>query len=50
VEAASRVTAARQGLGALSPADQVVDSDEGSPLALLHLVRHHRRTMDGGDG
>ena len=42
--------AATPDLGGLSPADLVVDSDEGSRLALLHLVRHHRRTMDGGDG
>ncbi len=42
--------AATPDLGGLSPADLVADSDEGSRLALLHLVRHHRRTMDGGDG
>jgi hypothetical protein len=44
------LAAATPDLGGLSPADLVADSDEGSRLALFHLVRHRRRAMVRGDG
>ena len=43
------LAAATPDLSGLSPADLVADPDEGSRLALLHLVRHRRRTTDGSD-
>ncbi len=37
-------------LGGLSPADLIAESDEGSRLALMALVRRHRLMLDAGDG
>ena len=37
-------------LGGLSPGDLIGESDEGSRIALVHLVRHHRRILDVGGG
>ena len=37
-------------LGGLSPADLIAESDEGGRLALLALVRQHRRMLAAGDG
>jgi uncharacterized protein (DUF2384 family) len=48
-EADAWLAATTPDLGGLSPADLIADSDEGSRLALLVLVQHHRRTMDRGD-
>ncbi len=38
------------GLGGLSSADLVVESDEGSPIALMALVRLHRLMLDAASG
>ena len=37
-------------LGGLSPGDLIAESDEGSRLALMALVRRHRLMLDTGNG
>ena len=37
-------------LGGLSPTDLIAESEEGSRLALMALVRRHRLMLDAGNG
>jgi hypothetical protein len=44
------LAAATPELGGLAPRDLIAESAEGSRIALVHLVRHHRQILDAGDG
>ena len=49
-EAEAWLTSPARDLGGLSPVDLIVESDQGSRVALLALVRLHRGMLAAGDG